>query len=276
MKTILVPTDFSDIANNATLFAMQIAKKNNARVLLFHTYNLPIVNGQTLDFSANVLYDTLELSEFEHFKSNNEKLRRLALERNLDRVQLQHKLTMGELVSSVNQCVEEENVDLVVMGTTGGEDWFATLFGSNTDSLIQSGKVPTLVLPENFDATQLNSIGFTTRFREKDKEALRKTIAFANKINANVKCLHVVTDDTDVDKEVMANWESEFQEKHVQFYVYPSNDVFEAIDDFIVQHEIDMLAMVTYKRGFFADLFTRRFAQKVTHEVDIPVLVFHD
>jgi DNA topoisomerase VI subunit A len=43
-----------------------------------------------------------------------------------------------------------------------------------------------------------------------------------------------------------------------------------------VQHEIDMLAMVTYKRGFFADLFTRRFAQKVTHEVDIPVLVFHD
>ena len=58
--------------------------------------------------------------------------------------------------------------------------------------------------------------------------------------------------------------------------MYPSNDVFEAIDDFIVQHEIDMLAMVTYKRGFFADLFTRRFAQKVTHEVDIPVLVFHD
>lgn len=276
MKTILVPTDFSDIANKATLFAMQIAKKNKARVLLFHTYNLPVINGQALDFSANVLYDTLELSEFEHFKANNDKLHRLAQEKKLDDVQLLHKLTMGELVSSVNECVKEENVDLVIMATSGGDDWFSAMLGSNTDSLIQSGKVPTLVLPENFEATELTTIGFTTRFREKDKEALEKTIAFAHKIKATVKCLYVETQESDVEKSVIENWQSEFQAKNVQFFVYPSNDVYETIEEFIVQHEIDMLAMVTYKRSFFTDLFTRRLTQKVSHNVDIPVLVFHD
>lgn len=276
MKTILVPTDFSEIANKATLFALEIAQKNKAKVILFHTYNLPILDGQAANLNVSVLYDSLELSEFEHFKKNNEKLRQLAQEKKLDHVELFHKLTMGELVSSINECVEEENVDFVVIGTTGGDDWFSILFGSNTDSLIQSAKVPTLIIPDSFDETRMINLGFTTRFREKDKEALKKTIDFAKKIKANVKCLYVQTEESYVEKALIEKWQSDFDSKHVEFFVYPSNDVFDAIDDFIVQHEIDMLAMVTYKRSFFADLFTRRLTQKVTHKVDIPVLVFHD
>ncbi|WP_136666986.1 universal stress protein [Flavobacterium sp. H122] len=276
MKTILVPTDFSEVANNAALFALQLAQKNNARVILFHTYNLPVIDGQAANLNVNALYDTLELSEFEHFKINNEKLRNLAQERNLEHVELFHKLTMGELVSSINECVEEENADFVVIGTTGGDDWFSKIFGSNTDSVIQSVKVPTLIIPEGFEDTELNTVGFTTRFREKDKESLRNTIGFAQKIKAKVKCLYVQTDESDVDKGVIEAWQNEFKSNHVEFIVYPSNDVFEAIDYFIVHHEIDILGMVTYKRNFFVDLFTRRFTQKVSHKVDIPVLVFHE
>ena len=41
MKTILVPTDFSDHALYALKVAASIAKKINAAIKLVHVYNLP-------------------------------------------------------------------------------------------------------------------------------------------------------------------------------------------------------------------------------------------
>jgi nucleotide-binding universal stress UspA family protein len=37
MKTILVPTDFSDNAKNALDFAIEIAKKHGSKIVLVHT-----------------------------------------------------------------------------------------------------------------------------------------------------------------------------------------------------------------------------------------------
>ena len=41
MKTILVPTDFSNQALNALKVAARIARKINARINLVHVYNIP-------------------------------------------------------------------------------------------------------------------------------------------------------------------------------------------------------------------------------------------
>ena len=44
MKTIFVPTDFSDNAEKALEFAVCMAKKENARILLFHAFHMPYVS----------------------------------------------------------------------------------------------------------------------------------------------------------------------------------------------------------------------------------------
>jgi len=41
MKKILVPTDFSDSAKNATKAAAEIARKTNAELILLHIIELP-------------------------------------------------------------------------------------------------------------------------------------------------------------------------------------------------------------------------------------------
>lgn len=275
MKTILVPTDFSEVANNAALFAFKLAKRNNARVILLHTYNLPFTSAQMMSFDPSVLYENIDLNEFELFKENNQMLYKLAEERNVQITEMYHKLVLGELVSTVKECVKEDNVDFVVMGTSGGDDWFSKVLGSNTDSIIAALQVPTLIIPKDFQDDELETIGFTTRFRVKDKPALRKTIDFAKDLGLEMKCFYAQEEESERETILIEAWKEEF-ESNVEFIVSPSNDVLDTIQFFINHYSIDILVMVTYKRDFFTELFTRRFTQKVSHNIAVPLLVLHE
>src|SRR6185369_14458566 len=42
MKTILIPTDFSSCAENAVRFAIQLAKKEKAKLVLHHSFQIPV------------------------------------------------------------------------------------------------------------------------------------------------------------------------------------------------------------------------------------------
>ena len=42
MKTIVVPTDFSAISNNAIDYAVDLAKVTSCSILLFHAYQVPV------------------------------------------------------------------------------------------------------------------------------------------------------------------------------------------------------------------------------------------
>ncbi|MFK7049944.1 MULTISPECIES: universal stress protein [Flavobacterium] len=275
MKTILVPTDFSDAANKASLFALKLAKKNQAKVLLLHSYNLPIIDVQSSVLSANMLYSSVDLDEFELFKENNKKLSELAYSKGLEDVEISHKIVLGELNVSINQCVKEELVDFIVMSTSGDDDWFSRVMGTNTDSVILTGNVPTLVLPDGCNTEDWETIGFTTRFKETDKEAFVNTIDLANKLGCTIKCLHVVNSADKVSDEIINSWKENFESDKVHFVFDTSENVMDGIENFIDNHQIHLLGMVTYKRDFFTELFTKRLTQKMTHRVHIPILVHH-
>lgn len=44
IQHILVPTNFLDYAVNAAEYAVQLAAQYNARVTLFHTYHIPVID----------------------------------------------------------------------------------------------------------------------------------------------------------------------------------------------------------------------------------------
>jgi nucleotide-binding universal stress UspA family protein len=44
MKTLLVPTDFSAIAQNAIDYAIEIATLTKSKIILFHAYQMWFVN----------------------------------------------------------------------------------------------------------------------------------------------------------------------------------------------------------------------------------------
>ena len=109
---------------------------------------------------------------------------------------------------------------------------------------------------------KIETIGFTTRYRAKDKKALKDVLKIAMKTNAKVKCLYVKTNNSDVAGTTIKQWEEEFKDEPVVFSIIPSDDVQDTILDFVLFKDIDVLAMLTYKRNFFVELFNPSLTQK--------------
>ncbi|GAA3744581.1 hypothetical protein GCM10022422_30830 [Flavobacterium ginsengisoli] len=276
MKKILFPTDFSDAATNAFVHALEFAKVVNAELILLHTFEIPVYDSQFFPENYASIYSSIELAKFEMFKDEIPKLRQIAAERKLEDIVIKHRLMDGDLIYNLKNAVEEDQVDFVIMGTNSASDWTKFFTGSNTESVISGVEVPVLCIPIDAKYRKVKTIGFTTRYREKDKKELKKILKIAKKTGAKVKSLYVKTSNSDVSEEVRKEWEKEFSEENVEFLVLPSDDVKETILDFILYKDIDILTTITHKRSFFESLFDSSFSKKIAKEVTIPILVMHE
>jgi nucleotide-binding universal stress UspA family protein len=276
MKKILFPTDFSEAADNAFVHALEFAKIVNAELVLLHTFELPVYDNQFFPENYNILFDSLQLSEFDMFKEEIPKLRAIAEKRNLNHIKMSHRLMDGNLLYNIKKAIKEENIDFIVMGTSGAIGWEAFFLGTNTGNVLTAVDVPVLSVPSEAKFKKIETIGFTTRYRAKDKKALKDVLKIAKKTNAKVKCLYVKTNNSDVAGTTIKQWEEEFKDEPVVFSIIPSDDVQDTILDFVLFKDIDVLAMLTYKRNFFVELFKPSLTQKFSNRLDIPVLAIHE
>ena len=274
MKRILFPTDFSEAATNAYLHALEFAKIVQGELVLLHAFDMPVFDNQFFPENYMVIYESVELSQFEMFKEEIPKLRAIAEEHHLDTVKMTHRLMDGNLLYNINKSIKEDKIDYVVMGTEGASGWSEFFSGTNVGSVIEDVDVPILCIPVDAKFKKTETIGFTTRFRNKDKKALKKTLKLAKMADAVVKCLYVKTSKSDVPKDTSKTWEKEFENEPIEFFVIESDEVKETILDFILYQEIHILTMVTYKKSFFEGLFHSSLTKKFANNFDIPILVF--
>jgi nucleotide-binding universal stress UspA family protein len=272
MKRILFPTDFSEVANNAFVHALELAKTLQGELIVLHSFELPVVDNQFFPENYMVIYESLELAQFDMFKDEIPKLRAIAEERKLDKIKMTHRLMDGDLTFNIKKAIKEDHIDFVVMGTSGASGWESFFLGTNSGNVITDISVPMLCVPHDVPFRKIHTIGFTTRFRPKDKKALKNVLKIARKTNAQIKCLYVKTNESDVNAATVGEWETEFENDPVTFSIIISNEVKETILDFILQKDIDMLTMLTYKKGFFEGLFHSSLTKKLATEYSTPVL----
>lgn len=276
MKKILFPTDFSEVANNAFIHALEFAKMVDGELVLLHTFELPVVESAFTPDNYYTLFDTLQLAQYDMFKGEISKLRELAQKQHLENINLNHKIMEGDLIYSIKKAIKDENIDFVVMGTSGATGWEAFFIGSNTGAVVTAVNVPVLSVPVEAEYTKIKTIGFTTRFRDKDKPALRQVLKIAQKANAAVKCLYVKTNKSDVTQQTINQWKEEFENESVNFIITNSDYIKETILDFISHRNIDVLAMITHKRNFFSELFQPSLTQKFSNISTVPILAMHE
>ncbi len=272
MKRILFPTDFSETATNAFIHALEFANRIEGELILLHAFDLPVFDSQYFPENYMLIYESVELTQFEFFKDELPKLHAIAQERNLSHIKMSHRLMDGNLLGTIERSIQEDKIDFIVMGTEGEKSWTELFLGTRTTAVISDVDIPVLSIPAEAKFKTIKNIGFTTRFRPKDKPALKNVVEIAKKMNAKVKCLYVKTDASDVSKETIKEWEAEFAHDPVEFNVVFSEEVKESILDFILFKDIDMLIMLAYKHNFFKSLFHHSLTKDIAAHWDIPIL----
>ena len=275
MKKILFPTDFSETANNAFIYALNLAENQNAELYVLHAFQYPMISGGVDAVILQEVYDTIELNNFENLKESIPGLRKLADDNGFTNVDLKFVVKEGMLTYVLPKIIEEEKIDFVVMGTTGNTGFEKVIFGSNTMNAIRDLKIPVLSIPHNYKYKKINNIGFTTVFQDKDRKALDYLTEIAYRYKAKVHCLHV-SKDGNYDIPTLNHWKNYYKDEPVDFSIYTADESVDAVLEFIKEEKIDVLTVVSRNKGFFEKLFSPSFTKKILSQNSIPLFVFHE
>lgn len=276
MKKILFPTDFSKAANNAFVYALQFANQFQAEIVVLHQYDLPTIHVGGLPSTLKDVYDTIELETFENFKSQIPALHQIAKEHQLDQVKISNVLKHGDLIYAIQELIKEDTFDFIIMGTKGASGLKEMFLGSNAGAVISEVESVVVAVPEESAFNGLKKIVFTTRFREKDRLALQKVLKIANALGAQVHLVHVENLKNIVDASIVNQWKDDFEGLGVVFHQFQHENTYQTILNFIDSYEVDMVAMLHYKKGFFQELFQQSLTQKLSYHSKIPVLSIHE
>ncbi|MDX1671617.1 MAG: universal stress protein [Balneolaceae bacterium] len=270
INTVLFPTDFSDNAEKALPYALEICKRADARLSIMHSADRPFDYGS---------------DDEEAHKSHTQNLHRM-MDRLVEEIKQEKKnrplqvktvLESGNTVSSILGQVTQLDADLIVMGTKGASGVKKVLYGSNTTDLILKSKVPVLAIPENVSYHGIEHITFTTDFHDRDLEALGDTVQLATLFDAATTVLHVdmnndfLTDIKfrgfrDLAAEELGDEKLEFQRVY-EFSYYAG------IADYLTDHTTSLLVMVRYKKPFFDSLLKMDHTKQMGFSTKIPLLV---
>ncbi len=270
MNTILVPTDFSEVARNASIYATEFAKALNSRILLYHAYHLPVV--PTADAPAPAMIDTEELE--------NDNMRLLRKEASYlsthSGVQIDCLATEGFAVDEIIAIEAEHKPDLIIMGITTAGPLAEFVFGSIATDVMSKTHTPVIIVPENAHYKKVERIVFASDYKmEADSDELATLKHIIKNFNAKLYILNVEKqkEDIEVDKALlMMKIENYFDDIEHTHHLPIDNDLIHGLNTFIDVHEIDLIAMIPHKHNFLARMFHESSTKKMAFHTRIPLL----
>ena len=144
-KTILVPTDFSEPAQKALDYSVELAEKLGAKVKVIHAFELPLVG-----FPDGTMTITAEMATRITVAAQRALDDIVAKYEGRD-VELETSLVQGDPREAVAESAKKLGADLIVMGTHGRRGIARALIGSVAESVVRTSSIPVLTLREARD-----------------------------------------------------------------------------------------------------------------------------
>lgn len=278
MKKILFPTDFSETAHNAFIYALKLAKSINAEIFVLNTYEMPVISTTSAGQPELIqsVYNSIELNNFENFKKEVPNLRAIAEKNDCNDLQLTFIFEEGIMLSILQKIITDEQIDFIVMGTNGNNSLEKKLLGSNTLHVMENIDIPILSVPKKAQFKRLTNVGYATMLRESDKNGLKQLIKITKNLNADLKVLHVMRKESDSTMELLDSWKTEFNDEHVSFHTVLNEKIEDSVFFFIDDQLIDLMCIVKRHLNFFEKLFSSSLSKQLSYHADVPVLVLKE
>lgn len=276
MKTILATTDFSEPANNAVLYAAELAKIANAKLILFHVYNVPVLTGE----STIVMPEFNDLVQI--WVDELERLREPLMEKYGPDLQIECVCKMGFSVEKVlEEYIKGRKIDLVVMGMQGKGFLRRKLFGSVTTSFMKDSNCPVLAINENVKFNSIEKIVFAyDNEKSIEPSVLDPLKALANLFQSHVYVVHVerdahkLTSGNSIDNIFEFNLDLEGIDH--SYHIISNINVIEALNEFIAQMKADLVVIISRKHGFFSSLIRGSNTSKMAFHSSVPLLTLDE
>ncbi|WP_405293513.1 universal stress protein [Algibacter sp. Ld11] len=272
MRRILLPTDFSDNAWSASLYALKFFEQEICTFYFLNSIALPRNGLSNLPDKIIKEISAIASKQLLDFKQRAE----------LCEPNSKHKfetiLSTQDLYKAIEHTCETHKMDLVVMGTKGATGAKEFFFGSKTVNVIMAiSKCPVLLIPEAFNFVTPKQIAFATDFsRFYHIREIKPLKYLINLYHSKIKIVHI-------DEETALSDTQAFNLKMLKIYfnthnytlhsIPKYNEKAKRINDFTEKHEIDILAMVKYRHSLIEKIVNEPVIKELGFHAKIPFLV---
>lgn len=277
-KKILVPVDFSDSSFDALRFAAAVGHKIDAEIIVIHiieTYKYNSRIKQVLDYSEVLEKEVAQ--SIDDFRTDHPGLWGLKTE---------VKIRNGKIYKEILIAAEEENVDMIVMGTQGSGglgDLERYFLGSNAYRVVYKSKVPVITLKSVPDKIHLDRMILALDVDKGTNEKVAKAMSWAKIFGMDI-CLTTVSEISD---ELLSKGDK-LQKKLDELSqsieaegilcgtkVIRKEDVANGVIKHAIESQATMITIMTSKESILTDLFLGSTARRIIQKSPIPVLSTH-
>jgi nucleotide-binding universal stress UspA family protein len=273
IRSILIPTDFSDSSQGALTAGISIAKRQNADVILLH-----VLDNVTYFQPVEVLLPGIKLAPDLNLLME-EKIKELSKKISDETgVKVTGKILQGQPYEQICIFANESKISLIVLGTHGTSGKRKFFIGSDAYRIIKLAPCPVLTIPDQWDKTYFKKVLFPIRIipGALDKYFYARPIIEKNNSELFLLGLTDMRDPVNSKEIIMLinnlkrklhNDKIKFQTAYCQSENFPS-EVIKTAEFF----DIDLIILTTNLDVDWKAFFLGPFVQQVLNHSMIPVL----
>lgn len=238
-KLVVVPWDFTPVAENALAHAVRIGRQVNNEVALLHIVDSGIKPKEEGEKKALLQ----RIADNAHIKYN---------------IPVSWFIVKGSIFTSIAEFVNEKDATLVVMGTHGMKG-MQKLTGSWALKVIIKSKVPFIVVQDPPpDLSKYHNIVFPVDFRKENKEKIKMAIYMGKYFDSKIHILVTATADKNLAKKTKINLAfavKYFIQNNIEYEVHElaKGKAAERTIEFAQKTNADLILIITTKNITFAD-----------------------
>ncbi len=282
MKKILVLTDFSIRAAYAAEFALHIAQTNDSEIILCHIIEpiKAVVNDTGI---SPLMPDVFDLE-------NENMLQLKELENNLNQIMLSNgsafkynpciksMIKFGILIEDAQKLIDENKIDLLVIGSRRSNSISRFLLGSKTHTLLDSVSCPVLLIPEALKYHGIKNITYATDLPLNNRKALQYLGDFAKFFNATITVNYLTKNSFPVKKtdgEIKKSLNDQLGEGYpaILYHTLKGNQVVSGLVDMLSTSKVNILVMVHKKYKLMQGLLHASLSKKKADKSFVPLLI---
>lgn len=271
MKRLLVPTDFSEQAENALKIAVQIAKAYGSEIFVIHSMEMPL--------HLATASDTGSLPESLFFiKLAERRFSELRKKDYLQGIVLNEAIGRDEIYEDIEEACERNKIDLIIMGSNGASGFKEMFVGSNTEKVVRTSKTPVLVIKNNHPKFEVKDFVFASDFSNSGQAAFKKAQEFAQKIGAKTHLLMVNTPanfKTSAEGHaLMEDFIKDMDMKNYTLNIYNDTSVEKGILNFTTHIKAQLIEMGTHGRKGISHFFNGSVSEDLVNHANMPIITF--
>lgn len=273
MKRIVVPTDFSPLAENALKVAAQIAKKHNAEIYLLHLLDLPL---DLIDPTQGASQDLPESIFF--MKLAHQRFAKAMQKPYLEGVTIHETVDFNAAFEGIMQVSKKHDCDLIIMGSHGAEGLKEVFVGSNTEKVVRHSEIPVLVIKHEIKEFDVSKIVYATNLSLETASSFNQAQSFAKKFNASISVVFVNTSgkfktSNEIDEKIKS-FKSVAGGEDFEIVVQNDHNTEDGILNYARKINADLIAIGTHGRKGISRLLNGSLSEHIVNHAKRPVVTF--